>query len=229
MKNAILFFLSACLILTSCGKGGPKKGSDLKGEDAVEYLAGDDKKVWKLESGHDYYEYLQFDTKGGAIYQAGIAIKYEVNGSDLTLKEHGTTEDFISTYSIIEVSDEKFSIVLKGHDTLTYKISNEKIENGKTIGKVIDAKWLKGKYGTAWKFVDGEKTYSFMNDGTILDANTGVKVDNWSIDGTTLNFGPTKLAIFRLSPVFFDYDVYGMTVKLNYVCEADEKGAPIRK
>jgi hypothetical protein len=229
LKSKLSYVIAAIVVLTSCGKGGQKKGSELKGNEAIEYLAGDEKKTWELQSGHDYYEYLQFDRKGGAIYQSGIAIKCEAKDADLTLHEEGAVQDFISTYKIVEISDDKCVMVLPGHDTLTYVVSKEKLLPGKTVGKAVDAKWLKGKYGTSWKFVDGEKTYSFMNDGTILDANTLVKVDTWSIDGSTLNFGPAKLSIFRLSPVFFDYDVYGMTVKLNYVCEASKDGSPVRK
>ncbi len=217
-----LFIVGA--VLASCGKGGPKKGSELNGNEAVEYLAGDSKKTWKLESGHDYYEYLQFDNKGEVMFQSGTAIKYTVDGANLTMNDF---QPFI--YTLIEVSDEKVVMNLPNHDTLTYVKSNEKIEKDKTVGKIINPKWLKGKFGTSWKFVDGDKTYSFMNDGTILDANTLVKVDSWSINENTLNFGPTKLTIFRLSPVFFDYDVYGMTVKLNYVSEASKDGSPSRK
>ena len=224
MKASVKIILLFSIIFYGCGKGGPKKGAELKGTDAIEYLAGSDSKTWKLESGHDYYEYLKFDAKGTVIFQTGGSIKYNVDADLLTMKDF---QDFV--YRILEVDENKFSMILPTHDTLHYALTNDKVELGKTIGKSIDAKWLKGKFGTAWKFVDGEKTYSFMNDGTIKDANTLVKVDDWSIVGDTLKFGPTKLTIFRLSPVFFDYDVYGMTVKLNYVGESAADGSVAKK
>ena len=53
--------------LMGCGgKGGPKKGSDLKGDEAKTYLATKESKLWQLESGHDYYETVTFDASGNA-------------------------------------------------------------------------------------------------------------------------------------------------------------------
>jgi hypothetical protein len=222
--NSIYLLIITVSFLSSCGKGGLKKGSELKGNEATEYLAGESKKTWMLDSGHDYYEYLEFDNKGEVMFQSGLTIKYTADGSNLTMIDF---QPFV--YTLVEVSDNKFSMYMPNHDTLVYVKSSEKLKKDKTVGAAINPKWLKGKYGTSWKFVDGDKIYSFMNDGRVLDANTLVKVDNWSIKGNTLNFGPTKLPIFRLSPVFFDYDVFGMTVKLNYVSEASKDGSPARK
>lgn len=223
--NKILIpFFAAAIALGSCGKKGTVKGSDLKDQDAVEYLAGEEKKCWKLETGHDYYEYLQFYTKDGNVaYQNGTLIKYQVSGSDLTIKDF---QDF--NYSIIEIGNDKLVMAMAGHDTLTYVKTDEKVETNKTLGKTIDPKWLKGKFGTVWKFDGSDKVYSYMNDGIIIDSKTLQKVDTWSIQDNILNFGPTKLKILRLGAVFFDYDVYGLTIKLNYVCEAKKDGAPVK-
>ena len=87
MKALPLNIFVVLLFLISCGKGGPIKGKDLRGTDAVEFLAGSGKKTWQLKSGHDYYEYLQFDDKNEVFFQLGVPIKYEVKGDKLILKD----------------------------------------------------------------------------------------------------------------------------------------------
>lgn len=218
-------FFALCILLIACGKNGPKKGTQLKGQDALEYLAGSDFKTWKLSKGHDYYEYLQFDAKGGCMYQSGNMVRYEVDKDSLVVKEGA--ENF--PYKILYVSENTFKMTQPGHDTLLYKTIDKPLKEGQYIGKKIDPKWMKGKFGTTWKFEEGEKVYSFMNDGTIIDAVSLKKVDTWSVKDSVLYFGTTKFEIFRLSPVFFDYDVFGMTIKLNYLCEANADGSPVRK
>ncbi|HYG52946.1 MAG TPA: hypothetical protein VD905_18725 [Flavobacteriales bacterium] len=218
-------FIAFCALLVACGKNGPKKGSQLKGQDAVEYLAGPELKTWKLSAGHDYYEYLQFDTKGGCMYQSGHPVKYEVDADSLVVVEG--SESF--SYKLLYVSDKLFKMTMSGNsDTLVYKLINKKLEEGKYVGKKIDPRWIKGKHGTTWKFDEGEKIYSFMNDGTIIDAVTLKKIDKWKIKDSVFFFGDTKLEIYRLSPVFFDYNLYGMTIKLNYVGEANPDGSSSR-
>lgn len=214
-------FFALCILLIACGKNGPKTGSQLKGQEAVQYLAGTDFKTWKLSSGHDYYEYLRFDAKGGCMYQAGNPVKFELEADSVTIREGSDHY----TYKILYVSDSEFRMTMPGNDTLVYKITSNELKEGKYLGKKIDPKWMKGKFGTTWKFTEGEKVYSFMNDGTIVDATTLKKIDKWSIKDSVLNFGSTQFEIFRLSPVFFDYDVFGMTIKLNYVGEANPDGS----
>jgi hypothetical protein len=40
-----------------------------------------------------------------------------------------------------------------------------------------------------------------------------------------LQFGANKLTINRLSPVFFDYDAFGIPVKMDYIGEANADGS----
>lgn len=216
-KTAIYILFFACI--TSCEKK-TIKGENLKNEDAIDYLTGNDDKTWKLENGHDYYEYLHFTKTKKVQYQNGTHLSFEINGPSLTIYDFKAF-----SFTLIEIGENELKMIAPGHDTLTYNLTNEKLEYGKNIANPINPKWLKGKYGTTWKFVEGDKTYSFMNNGTIIDANTLTKVDNWSIDNTTLNFGPNKLKVLKLSPVYFDYDVYGMTIQLNYLCEANANGS----
>lgn len=224
VSTGIFLSLTIAVITSGCGGKTSVKGSDLKGEDAKAYLTGDEKRCWKLENGHDYYQSLLFTKAGKVTHHKGTEMNFMVSGSTLTMKDF---QDFV--YTILEIGNDKMTLMLPGKDTLVYTNCDEEMKkDGKMPSKDVDTKWIKGKYGTTWKFVDGGKMYSFMNDGTILDATTLTKIDTWSISGTTLNFGSNQLAIKRLEPIFFDYDVYGMVVQLNYISEAKKDGSPVR-
>lgn len=219
------------LCLIACGgKKSTKNGSSLKAEDAKPYLAGKESKYWQLESGHDYNEYLTFGTNNSLSTPAGTTITYSINADKLTMKDY---QDFV--YNIFEIGDGKLVMGLLGKDTLTYlfyepgseafKKRNEEFPNFE-----VKPKWLKGKkYGSTWRFSEGGKAYSYMDNGVIIDAATGLKIADWKIEGSTLFFGASKLQIKRLSPVFFDYDAMGIPVKMDYIGEANADGTFTRK
>ncbi len=220
----LVWVTAVALSLIACGGSSTKKGSDLKGEDAKVILAGKESKYWQLESGHDYYEFIQFEKGGGAIITKGTTITYTVNGDNLVMKDYVDL-----TYKIYEISDDKLIMGASGRDTLTFvHLDPTKPESKKNPLLEVNPKWLKGKHGTCWKFSTGDKMYSYMNDGRILDANLLTKIADWKVEGNTLNFGSTKLTISRLGPLFFDYDAYGIPVKMNYRCEANADGSPVK-
>lgn len=234
MKSIKHFTWAAIIAISlfACkGNNATKAGSSLKGQDAIAHLAGKEKeKYWQLESGHDYNAYLTFAGNANITTPVGTVMTYTVDGDKLTIKDF---KDYV--YSIYEISDAVLVMGLPGKDTLTYsffepgseafKKRNEEYPNFEVKGK-----WLKGKrYGTTWKFSEGDKAYSYMNDGTIIDAITTRKITDWKIEGSTLHFGSTKLPISRLSPVFFDYDALGIPVKMNYIGEANADGSFTKK
>ena len=89
LKQIICITLLTAFFIACKSKSGTTKGSNLKGDDAKAYLAGTkESKYWQLESGHDYYEYIQFETDNGAIIPKGTEITYEVNGDNLTMKDY---------------------------------------------------------------------------------------------------------------------------------------------
>lgn len=215
----------AVLSLIACGgkSGGAKKSSDLKGEDAKSYLAGKESKYWQLESGHDYYEFITFDANNSVVIPGGTKITFAVNDDNLTMKDY---KDF--AYKIFEISNNKFVMGAPGQDTLTFLYFDPKSDEAKKRNLAntgVNPKWLRGKYGTTWKFSEGGKMYSYMNDGRILDATTLNKITDWKVEGKMLQFGHEKLAISRLTPLFFDYDAYGIAVKMNYINEANADGS----
>jgi hypothetical protein len=131
-------------------------------------------------------------------------------------------------YKIFEISNDKFIMGAPGQDTLTFLYFDPKSDEAKKRNldnTGVNPKWLKGKYGTTWKFSEGGKMYSYMNDGRILDATTLSKIADWKVEGKMLQFGQDKLIISRLSPLFFDYDAYGLPVKMNYINEANADGS----
>jgi hypothetical protein len=217
----------AAIALISCkGKGDTKPGSDLKGQDANTYLAEKEKeKYWQLETGHDYNAYLTFKPGNNVVTPVGTPMTYTVDGDKLTIKDF---KDYV--YSIYEIGSGKLVMGLPGKDTLTYLFYEPgseafKKRNDEYPNFEVKSKWLKGKrYGTTWKFSTGDKAYSYMNDGTIIDAITARKIADWKVEGSTLHFGSTKLTINRLTPVFFDYDAVGIPVKMDYIGEANADG-----
>jgi hypothetical protein len=224
IKQLTWMAIVAVSLIACKGKGGSgtKKGSDLKGEDAKAILAGKENKYWILDSGHDYYEYIQFETNNNAIITGGNTITYTVNGDAITMKDY---KDLV--YKIVEVSDDKLVMGSPSNDTLTFLYfapGTEEAKKRSAENAGVNAKWLKGKFGTAWKFSEGAKMYSYMNDGRILDASTLSKIADWKVEGKILQFGENKCAISRLSPIFFDYDAFGIPVKMNYIGEVKADG-----
>jgi len=193
------------LSLFACkGKDATKAGSSLKGQDAKPYLTGKEKeKYWQLESGNDYNAYFTF-SGNNITTPFGTVMTYTVDGNQLTIKDF---KDYV--YSIYETGDGKLVMGMPGKDSLTYSFFEPGSEAFKKRSNEypnfeVKSKWLKGKrYGTTWRFSEGDKAYSYMNDGTIIDAITARKITDWKIEGSTLHFGSTKLTINRLSPVFF--------------------------
>ena len=224
-KQIIFIAILTAFFIACKSKSGTTKGSNLKGDDAKAYLAGTkESKYWQLESGHDYYEYIQFETDNGAIIPKGTDITYAVNGDNLTMKDYSNL-----SYKIYEISDDILVMVTAKQDTLTYIHIDPTTNEAKNHPLLeINPKWLKGQYGTIWSFSTGDKIYSYMNDGRILDAKTLTKIADWKIDGSSLQFGDNKLVISRLSPIFFDYEAFGIPVKMNYLCEARADGKPSR-
>ncbi len=228
MKNLNLIFISVIVILSfnSCGGGvNNKKGSDLKGEDAIKYLAGKERKYWQLDKGHDYYEYIQFEQGGKGIGTKGIDLTYKIKDDEIELKDYLTVK-----FKIVEINNDKMILLSSKQDSLTYLY----IEPGSELAKEkpyleINPKWLNGQYGTCWKFSDGGKIYSYMNDGSIIDAISLRKIADWKINDNTLMFGQSNCTIRRLSPIYFDYDAMGYPVTLNYYSEANIDGTPTKK
>lgn len=225
--NSLMVLLFSAAIFTACkgDSGKTKKGSDLKGEDALSYLVGKERKYWQLDEGHDYYEYIQFEPAGKGLGPKGTDFTYTVKDDEILLK------DFINTkFKIVEVSNDKLVVISPEKETLTYLY----IEPGTSLAKEkpfleVNPKWLKGKYGTTWKFSEGGKMYSYMNDGSIIDAATLRKIATWKVADKTLYFGDNSCSVSRLSPVFFDYDAMGIPVKMNYYSEANADGTPVKK
>jgi len=217
--------ITALCLIACGGNDATKKGSSLKGEDAKTYLTGKASKYWQLESGHDYNAYLTFDTSNILATPAGNIISYSVGADKLTIKDYS---DFI--YTIFEIGEGKLVMGQPGKDTLTYLFYEPgseafKKRNDEFPNPEVKSKWLKGKkYGTTWRFSEGGKAYSYMNNGVIIDAATARKIADWKVEGSTLFFGASKLQISKLSPVFFDYDAMGVPVKMDYIGEANADG-----
>ncbi len=223
-KFAIALMLTVAI--TSCGgKSGTKAGNKLKGDEAKEYLAGKTEKEWVLDAGHDYYEYILFKTGNGAtILPGGTNITFTANGDKLIMKDYRDIQ-----YTILEIGAEKLIMQGSNKDTLVYILHKKGSEAAKkwseAYDKKVNPKWLKGTYGTTWQFSEGGKMYSYMNDGSIIDAATLRKVETWKIEDKTLHFGVNKLTISRLTPIFFDYTAFDIPVKLNYVGPANADGS----
>ncbi|MBK8611405.1 MAG: hypothetical protein IPL84_16070 [Chitinophagaceae bacterium] len=185
------------LCIAACKNSDTVQGSSLKGQDANNYLiAKATEKYWQLETGHDYNAYLTFKANNNIATPMGTLMTYNVDGDKLTIKDY---KEYV--YSIYEVGNGKLVMGLPGKDTLTYlfyepgsdafKKRNEEYPNFE-----VKAKWLKGKrYGTTWRFSEGGKVYSYMDNGTVIDAENGKKVVDWKIEGSTLSFGANKLQI----------------------------------
>ncbi len=225
--RSTFFAAISLLVIVSCksGKDNAKKGEQLKGEDALRFLTGQERKYWQLDEGHDYYEYMQFEKAGKGIGPGGNDFTYTTKDDKIQLK------DFInSAFTINEISNDKLTCTNSEGRSLTYLY----IEPGTDLAREnpllpVNPKWLIGKYGTSWKFSEGGKIYSYMNDGRIIEAGTLRKIANWRLEGTTLYFGDNKCVVSRLNPVFFDYDAMGIPVAMNYYAEAGEDGNPVKK
>lgn len=228
MKMLQITFISLgiALLFSSCksNKSGMKKGAELKRDEALSYLMGNEKKYWQLDEGHDYYEYIQLEKAGKAIGPGGKDFTYSINNDEIQLR------DFINTtFKIVEIDNDQLVVTNTEGHKLTYLniVPGSKLEKEKPI-QAVNAKWLKGKHGTSWKFSEGGKIYSYMNNGNIIEAGTLRKIANWRLEGTTLYFGDNKCVVSRLNPVFFDYDAMGIPVTMNYYSEAAEDGNPVK-
>lgn len=226
LKSKIaMLIIAATLFSCKGGSGGSKKGADLKGEDALSYLMGKEKRYWQLEEGHDYYDMLQFEKDGKGGGTNGIAYTYSVKDNKIFIKDFLETE-----FKIVEISNDKLILNNRDNETLTYL----HIEPGSKLAKEkpflsVNPKWLNGKYGTSWKFSEGGKIYSYMNDGNIIEATSLRKIATWKVEGNKLYFGSNTCTINRLSPVFFDYDAMGIPVQMNYLGEANADGTVMQK
>jgi hypothetical protein len=123
-KTAVLCTLLAC-ILTSCASKSPKKGEDLKGNDALELLAGSpdqqNGKCWKLVSGKDFLTTMCFTSDGNFRDQTDYKTTYTLNGAAIVIKDY---KDLL--FTIVEISDKKMTLNSAESGTLVYEETKDK-------------------------------------------------------------------------------------------------------
>jgi hypothetical protein len=216
--------LIAVFLLTSCNKG-PKKGEDLKGKDAKELLAGKAEKRWKLSSGKDFLTMMCFSPEGKFRDQTDYKTTYTLEGPNIIIKDY---KDLL--FTIIEIGDKTMTLKSPEGNVLIYNETQELPVPGSSSGAAgkggIDKKWITGTTnGTVWKGDKKEYTYTFMNDGRFYDSNTGYKEERWSwVDDKTIKIGNGEYKVVQLTSLFFDIEMFGSTLKLNYKGEAGTDG-----
>ncbi|MFI5202943.1 MAG: hypothetical protein ACHQF2_00485 [Flavobacteriales bacterium] len=223
MKNYLFLFVLAFSMLVSCGGGSdsPKKGSDLKGGDAIDLLAGDEKKAWKLVSGHSIYDLLMFDANGGAVvFAMDPPVPYMVSGNKLVITEETgykavfTIKQISADTLIMERSIEPEAVGVM--EPLVYM--NLETYRSKGIKQPEDF-FLKGEKGTAWKDLDKKYAFSFMNDGKLIHGPTGKEAGTWSLEKNA----DSSKGIYQVEILASDYVKFhwGDTlVDLHYAGEA---------
>lgn len=226
VKNAVTALaLIAVFITASCSNKGAKKGEDLKGKDAMELLAGKGEKCWKLTSGDEFLKMMCFSANGDFRDHSDYKMTYLLDGPSITVKDY---KDFI--FTIIEIDEKKMTLKSEKGVVLIYDVTAEKPKAADPkLAKGADQKWISGaSNGTVWKGDKSDYTYTFMNDGRFYDSNTGFKEEKWSwVDDKTIKIGNFDCKVIQLTSLFFDIEMAGTTLKLNYLGEAGEDGKPL--
>ena len=226
-KIAKLTAVIALLLLqfSSCKKS-VLKGEDLKGSDALEFLAGKEEKRWKLTEGTDFFTMMCYAPGGKFRDQTDYQMVYSLDADKILIKDY---KDL--TFSIIEISDAKLTLKSPEGNVLIYNPTQDmpKKDSSKTAandGVTIDQKWIKGvTYGTVWKSVASGNTYTFMNDGRFFDSGTSGMEETWSFDGDNkIKLSKTSYEIVQLTASYLDIKMYDAVVKLNYQGEATADG-----
>jgi hypothetical protein len=125
-KMAVLCITFLALILTSCGSKGPRKGEDLKGDEALEMLAGSpgsnmEEKCWKLVSGKDFLSMMCFSATGTFRDQTDYKTTYTLNGASIVIKDY---KDLL--FTIVEISDKKMTLSSVESGILVYEGTSDK-------------------------------------------------------------------------------------------------------
>lgn len=229
-KKALGYIAILFLLVSYAGcKKSVLKGEDLKGTDALAWLAGDkDEKRWKLKEGSDFFTMMCFAQGGKFRDQTDYQMVYSLDGDKILVKDY---KDL--TFSIVEISEQKLTLKSPEGSVLIYEPTTEMPKKSDDISSDdsssdggIDQKWIKGvTYGTVWKSVASGNTYTFMNDGRFFDSGTGGIEESWSFDGDDrIKLSKTSFKIVQLTAAYFDIEMYDAVVKLNYVGEATADG-----
>lgn len=227
LKSAsVAMALIAVFIITSCGNKGPKKGEDFKGQEAMELLAGKDEKCWKLTSGDEFLKMMCFSRSGAFRDHSDYKMSFLLDGAKITVKDY---KDFV--FTIVDLSEDKMTLKSDKDVVLIYNVTTDKpkASDSKAGKGGVDKKWMTGTAnGTVWKGDKAEYTYTFMNDGRFFDSNTGFKEEKWSwVDDKTIKIGNIDCKVIQLTSLFFDIEMAGTTLKLNYLGEAGSDGKPV--
>lgn len=199
----VIYSVAVLTTLIGCGESTPerKNPAELIGQDAVQWLAGDEKRAWKLVDGHSIYDYLLFDNEGGAVvFSMDPPIPYKVVGTDITFTEETGYQAF---FRIQQLSDDTLVLLrlvdTAESDAVIEPLTYVNLETFRSKGmKLPDDVWLKGDKGTVWQSDDDTKyTFNFMNDGKLIRTSTGKEEGTWTLEkGADASKGNYSVEIF---------------------------------
>ena len=227
MKKLIAYTATFTLLLFnfSCGKS-VLKGEDLKGTDALDMLAGKEENKWKLSEGTDFFTMMCFAPGGKFRDQTDYQLVYSLDGAKILIKDY---KDL--TFTIVEISKDKLTLKSPEGSVLIYNPTKDMPHKDTTSTPStssnggVDKKWITGvTYGTVWKSVGNDNTYTFMNDGRFYDTRTSGLEEKWSWDGDKIKIGSGSYEIEQLTASYLDIKMYNDVVKLNYKGEATADG-----